>query len=57
MSSSRVNLLDAQAAWKAALEENGITVVTAFPAFVGESYADVPAVERTGAGAERGADF
>ena len=38
---------ESQAAWKAALEENGITVVTAFPAFAGESYADVPAVERT----------
>ncbi len=36
-----------QAAWKAALEENGISVVTAFPAFVGESYADVPSVDLT----------
>lgn len=36
-----------QAAWKKALADAGITVVTAFPAFAGESYADVPTVQRT----------
>jgi len=34
-------------AWKKALDDAGVTVVTAFPAFVGESYADLPTVQRT----------
>ena len=34
-------------AWKSALNDAGVTVVTAFPAFKGESYADVPTVQRT----------
>jgi sugar phosphate isomerase/epimerase len=36
-----------RAAWKKALDEAGVTVVTAFPAFKGESYADVPTVQQT----------
>ena len=36
-----------QAAWKEALAAHDLTVVTAFPAFVGESYADIPTVEKT----------
>lgn len=34
---------DAQKAWKAALDKHGVTVVTAFPGFAGESYAS-PAI-------------
>ena len=36
-----------QAAWKEALDAHDLTVVTAFPGFVGESYADIPTVEKT----------
>jgi sugar phosphate isomerase/epimerase len=37
----------AAAAWKRALEEQRFTVVTVFAAYSGESYADIPTVERT----------
>jgi len=36
-----------QAAWKQALDEAGLTLNTVFASFKGESYADVPTVERT----------
>ena len=34
-------------AWRSALEENGITVVSAFPGFTGESYASIPTCAAT----------
>jgi sugar phosphate isomerase/epimerase len=34
-------------AWRQALADEGLTVVTAFPGFDGESYADIPAVKDT----------
>ncbi len=34
-------------AWQDALRTHGITVVTVFPAFQGESYADIPTVQQT----------
>jgi sugar phosphate isomerase/epimerase len=37
----------AAAAWKRALENERFTVVTVFAAYSGESYADIPTVERT----------
>lgn len=37
----------AQKAWKDALAKQGLTVVTVFPAYKGESYADVPTVQKT----------
>jgi sugar phosphate isomerase/epimerase len=37
----------AAAKWKAALEAEDFTVVTAFCAYTGESYADIPTVQRT----------
>jgi sugar phosphate isomerase/epimerase len=37
----------AQAAWKAALAAEQFTLVTAFAAFNGESYADIPTVQQT----------
>jgi sugar phosphate isomerase/epimerase len=37
----------AAAAWKAALEPEDFTLVTVFAAYAGESYADIPAVQRT----------
>jgi sugar phosphate isomerase/epimerase len=37
----------AAAAWKRALEEERFTVVTVFAAYSGESYADIPTVQRT----------
>jgi sugar phosphate isomerase/epimerase len=37
----------AAAAWKAALQAEDFTLVTAFCAYTGESYADVPTVENT----------
>jgi sugar phosphate isomerase/epimerase len=37
----------AQKAWKDAFAKHGLTVVTAFPAFKGESYADVETVQKT----------
>jgi hypothetical protein len=37
----------AAAAWKRTLEEERFTVVTVFAAYSGESYADIPTVERT----------
>ena len=33
---------EAQRAWKSALEQHGVTVVTAFPGFAGESYESIP---------------
>ncbi len=33
--------------WKRALEDEGFTVATVFAAYAGESYADIPAVQRT----------
>lgn len=38
---------DAQKAWKAALDKHGITVITVFPGFAGESYADIPTCANT----------
>lgn len=38
---------EGQKAWKEALEKAGLTVVTVFPAFTGESYADIPTIEKT----------
>lgn len=35
------------AAWKAALEAEGFTIVTVFAGYNGESYADIPTVQRT----------
>lgn len=40
-------LAGAAAAWKAALESEGFTLVTVFASYVGESYADIPTVQRT----------
>jgi sugar phosphate isomerase/epimerase len=34
-------------AWRSALEQENFTVVTVFCAYVGESYADIPTVEKT----------
>lgn len=34
-------------AWKSALEQENFTVVTVFCAYIGESYADIPTVEKT----------
>ena len=42
-----MRLEGAAAAWKAALEAEQFTLVTVFGAFVGESYADIPTVQRT----------
>ena len=39
-------ILDA-AAWKAALDAEGFTIVTVFAGYNGESYADIPTVQRT----------
>src|SRR5579863_7078213 len=36
-----------QAAWKSALEAERFTLVTVFAAYTGESYADIPTVQRT----------
>lgn len=36
-----------QAEWKAALERHQFTLVTVFAAYTGESYADIPTVQRT----------
>lgn len=38
---------NAAADWKAAIEEQEFTLVTVFAAYNGESYADIPAVQRT----------
>jgi sugar phosphate isomerase/epimerase len=38
---------NAAADWKAAIEEQEFTVVTVFAAYNGESYADIPTVQRT----------
>ena len=40
-------LAGAAAKWKAALEAERFTVVTAFCAYTGENYADIPTVQRT----------
>lgn len=37
----------AASAWKAALQSEGFTLATIFAAYEGESYADIPAVQRT----------
>src|SRR5580693_4177543 len=37
----------AAAVWKQALAEENFTVVTVFAAYIGESYADIPTVQRT----------
>jgi len=42
-----MKLEGAAAAWRAALEAEQFTLVTVFGAFVGESYADIPTVQRT----------
>ena len=42
-----MKLEGAGAAWKAALEAEQFTLVTVFGGFVGESYADIPTVQRT----------
>lgn len=42
-----MKLEGAAEAWKAALEAEQFTLVTVFAAFSGESYADIPTVERT----------
>lgn len=42
-----MSLSGAAAAWKAALESEDFTVVTVFASYVGESYADIPTVQRT----------
>ncbi len=42
-----MKLEGAAAGWKAALGAEQFTLVTVFGAFVGESYADIPTVERT----------
>ena len=38
---------ESRKAWKQALKESGIEVVTVFPAFAGESYADIATVRKT----------
>jgi sugar phosphate isomerase/epimerase len=38
---------EAQKAWKAALDKHGVTVVTAFPGFAGESYESIPICANT----------
>lgn len=40
-------LQGAAAKWKAALESEKFTVVTAFCSYIGENYADIPTVQRT----------
>lgn len=42
-----LNLKGAAPAWKKAVEEQDFTLVTAFAAFTGEDYADIPTVQRT----------
>jgi sugar phosphate isomerase/epimerase len=42
-----MNLQGAAAPWKAALEAEQFTLVTVFGGFTGESYADIPTVQRT----------
>jgi sugar phosphate isomerase/epimerase len=42
-----MNLKGAAPAWKKALDEHGFTLVTAFAAYTGEDYADIPTVQRT----------
>jgi sugar phosphate isomerase/epimerase len=42
-----MSLSGAAAAWKAALASEEFTVVTVFASYVGESYADIPTVQRT----------
>ncbi len=45
--SGEMDLNGAAAAWKRALEEERFIVYTVFCAFTGESYADIPTVQRT----------
>jgi len=42
-----MNLKGAAPAWKKAVEDQGFTLVTAFAAYTGEDYADIPTVQRT----------
>lgn len=42
-----MDLKGAAAAWKRALEDQNFTVVTVFCSYKGESYADIPTVQRT----------
>jgi sugar phosphate isomerase/epimerase len=42
-----MNLKGAAPAWKRAVEDQGFTLVTAFAAYTGEDYADIPTVQRT----------
>jgi sugar phosphate isomerase/epimerase len=42
-----LNLKGTATAWKKALDDQGFTVVTAFAAYTGEDYADIPTVQRT----------
>ena len=42
-----MNLKGTAAGWKKALDDEGFTVVTAFAAYKGEDYADIPTVQRT----------
>jgi sugar phosphate isomerase/epimerase len=42
-----MNLNGAAGAWKTALEREGVTLVTVFSAYNGESYADIPTVRKT----------
>jgi len=42
-----LNLQEATPAWKQALEDTGFHLVTVFAAYEGESYADIPTVQRT----------
>jgi sugar phosphate isomerase/epimerase len=42
-----MKLAGAAPAWKAALEAEGFTIVTVFASYIGESYADIPTVQRT----------
>ena len=45
--SGEMDLKGAAAAWKRAIEDEKFTVYTVFCAFTGESYADIPTVQRT----------
>ncbi len=42
-----MKLAGAAGPWKTALEAEGFTIVTVFASYIGESYADIPTVQRT----------
>jgi sugar phosphate isomerase/epimerase len=42
-----MKLAGAAASWKAALQAEDFTIVTVFASYIGESYADIPTVQRT----------